>query len=227
MNTELFTGKAQVYIQSRPGYVSEAIDYIRSLVKPGAVFADIGAGTGKFTEQLARHGYDMYAVEPNRDMYQALAAALQPYPKAKAIQAPAEATALPDASVDAITCAQALHWFEPEGFKAECKRIARPGALLISVYNINPRGSSPAHSKNSAEIFFVNPTVREFPNPIFFTREHWLAYMTSHSYDPVPSDPGYDAHIAEMNAVFDKDSEDGLLRLDVVTRVYSEAIQTS
>ena len=48
--------------------------------------------------------------------------------------------------------------------------------------------------------------------------------MTSHSHDPLPSDPGYSAHIAEMNALFDLENMDGLLRRDMVTKVYSERI---
>ena len=224
MNTELFTGKAKAYAQARPGYANEAIDYIRSLVKPDAVFADIGAGTGKFTEHLAQCGYEIYAVEPNADMLQELIITLEPYPKAKAIAAPAEATNLPDASVDVITCAQALHWFDPEAFKAECRRIGKPGAIIMAVYNVTPGGASPAHSREATERFFTNPTVEDFPNPIYYTRDLWLAYMTSHSTDPLPTDPGYAAHMAEMNAVFDRENVDGLLCRDVVTRITWEAV---
>lgn len=57
-----------------------------------------------------------------------------------------------------------------------------------------------------------------------YWREYWLAYMTSHSHDPLPSDPGYVAHIAEVNAIFDRENIDGLIRHDVVTMVYSERI---
>ena len=53
MNTEAFTGKAQAYTNARPGYPDEATEYICSLVKPDAVFADVGAGTGKFTSLIA------------------------------------------------------------------------------------------------------------------------------------------------------------------------------
>jgi hypothetical protein len=59
---------------------------------------------------------------------------------------------------------------------------------------------------------------------MFYSREYWLAYMTSHSHDPLPSDPGYAAHIAEVNAIFDRENIDGLIRRDVVTMVYSERI---
>ena len=224
MSVEKFTGKAQAYAKARPSYPNEAVEYIRDLAPDGAVFAEIGAGTGKFTELLARYGYEIFALEPNADMREQLAVTLAPYPKTKIIAAPAEATTLPNHSIDIITCAQALHWFEPKAFRAECRRIGRPEGIIIAVYNISPGGSSVYFSKLSTDVFFENPTVRDFPNPIYYTREKWLTYMTSHSSDPLPSDPGYAAHIAEMNAVFDRESVDGLLLMDVITRIYSERI---
>jgi len=227
MNTDKFTGKAQAYAYARPGYPNDAVDYIKTLAPASAVFADIGAGTGKFAELLARQGHEIFAVEPNADMREQLAVTLAPYPNAKIVDGKAEATNLPDHSVDVITCAQALHWFDPDAFRAECRRIGKPGALVIAVYNNTPGGSSITHSKESTDAFFEKSEVREFPNPMFYTREKWLRYMASHSGDPLPSDPGYDEHIVEMNALFDRENVDGLLRRDVVTKVYSEKVKIS
>jgi hypothetical protein len=123
-----------------------------------------------------------------------------------------------------ITCAQALHWLAPDAFWAECRRIGKPGGLVVAIYNITPGGTSVEVSGKSTDTFFTNPTVREFPNPVSYTRESWLQYMTSHSHDPLPSDPGYAAHIAEANAIFDRENINGLLRRDVVTTVYSERV---
>jgi hypothetical protein len=49
--------------------------------------------------------------------------------------------------------------------------------------------------------------------------------MTSHSHDPLPDDPRYAVHIAEMDAVFDRENVNGLLKRDVITKVYSERIE--
>ncbi|MDR1059787.1 MAG: class I SAM-dependent methyltransferase [Clostridiales bacterium] len=225
MNTEKFTGKAQAYAAARPGYPDAALEYICSLAPEGAVFADIGAGTGKFTALLARYGYEIFAVEPNGDMREQLAATLAPFSNAKIAHGTAEATTLPGHSVDIIACAQALHWFDMGAFQAECRRIGKSGALAISIYNNTPGGSSIAHSKQSAEAFFSSPATREFQNPQFYSRESWLRYMASHSHDPLPADPGYAAHVADMNAVFDRESVGGLLRRDVVTKVFSERVE--
>jgi ubiquinone/menaquinone biosynthesis C-methylase UbiE len=224
MSTEIFTGKAEAYASARPGYPGGAIDYICSLVPPDAVIIDVGAGTGKFTLPLAERGYSVFAVEPNADMREKLAETLSAHPNAKIINGSAEATTLPGACADIITCAQALHWLDPDAFWAECRRIGKPGGLVVAVYNITPGGNSGEVSGKSTDVFFTNPTVREFPNPVSYTRESWLQYMTSRSRDPLPSDPGYAAHIAEENAVFDRESVNGRIRHDVVTKVYSERI---
>jgi len=229
MNTEKFTGKAESYAKARPGYPDAAMDYIKTLVPPNAVFADIGAGTGKFTELLAKSGYTVFAVEPNADMQEQLSITLAPYQNAKIITGSAEATTLPDHSIDVVTCAQALGWFDLKAFRTECRRIGKSDVLVISLYNVTPGdnhtpGSHRLSSKQAAELFFKNPVVREFPNPILYTRERWLQQNASISDNPQPSDSEYEAHIAEMNAVFDSNNVDGLLRINLVTTVYSEMI---
>lgn len=224
MSSEVFTGKAEAYAKARPGYPKEAIDYICSLAPQNAVFADIGAGTGKFTVQLAVRGLAVLAIEPNADMREQLTKTLAPFVNVKIISGTAEDTTLPDESVDIITCAQALHWFEPNAFRAECRRIGKPGCKVITIYNNTPGGNSVKNSKQSTEAFYTNPIIREFANPTCFTRESWLTYMTSHSHDPLPGDSGYEAHIAEVNAKFDKESVDGFLRFETVTTVYWELL---
>ena len=72
INIEAFSGKALAYSEARPGYPDKAIEHICRLIPQEAVFADIGAGTGKFTALLAKYGYKTFAVEPNTDMREQL-----------------------------------------------------------------------------------------------------------------------------------------------------------
>ena len=94
MSTENFTGKAEAYAKGRPGYPIEAIETIVGFAPSGAVFADIGAGTGKLTVKLAERGCSVFAVEPNADMRSQLAITLAPFPKAKIMDGTAEATTI-------------------------------------------------------------------------------------------------------------------------------------
>src|SRR5262249_13979384 len=71
-------------------------------------------------------------------------AAAKPHPRVTYSVAPAERSGLPDASVDLVTVAQALHWFDVEAFYAEARRVARPGAVL-AVWNYpRPKFVDPA-----------------------------------------------------------------------------------
>ena len=224
MNIENFTGKAEAYAKGRPGYPKAAIDYICSLVPKDAVFADIGAGTGKFTVTLAERGYSVFAVEPNADMRGQLVITLESFPNVNIINGIAEATTLPEHSVDVITVAHALHWFDINAFRTECSRILKPGGLVIVIYNLTSDGSMINISKEVTDAFFTKPTILEFPNPLEYTRDRWLALDASMDDIPLPNEPGYDAHIAEINALFDRNSVDGIVRYSRIVKVYSERI---
>ncbi|WP_160680480.1 class I SAM-dependent methyltransferase [Clostridium sp. C8-1-8] len=225
MNTENFTGKAEAYAKGRPGYPNAAIETIIGLAPSGTVFADIGAGTGKFAVKLAERGYSVFAVEPNADMRGQLVITLAPFENAKIIDGTDEATTLPDHSIDIITVAHALHWFNLDAFRSECRRIVRPGGLVIAIYNHEPGKEMTGLYKQTVEAFFTKPTTWEFQNSIEYTRDNWLAYIASQDDNPLPTDPGYDAHIAAINAAFDRDSVDGLLHCQRVTKVYAERIE--
>jgi predicted acetyltransferase/ubiquinone/menaquinone biosynthesis C-methylase UbiE len=220
-STTAFSGKADVYAKARPTYAEAAIGYILSLTPADAVFADIGAGTGKLSGQLAMHGVTLFAIEPNEDMRAQLCSTLAPYPNAQVVRGSAEATTLPDHSVDVVTVAQALHWFDFAAFRRECQRILKPGGQVVTVYNINPGkgATSMEHFTSSTAAFYTSADTRQFPNPICYTREVYVAYRLSHSHDPKPGDEEYDAHIAKVNAQFDSESIDGSLYVDLTTAV--------
>ena len=69
-NTHRFDGKSEIYAKARPKYAPELFVYLQNTlhVSAGSIFADIGSGTGIFTEQLLNCGYRVYAVEPGEDM---------------------------------------------------------------------------------------------------------------------------------------------------------------
>ncbi len=62
-----FTSLAENYAQYRPGYSPFVLDVFCSLAK-GKECADIGAGTGIWSRQLAGRGIKVTAVEPNDAM---------------------------------------------------------------------------------------------------------------------------------------------------------------
>ena len=57
-------------------------------------------------------------------------------PDVDAFDGTAESIPLPDESVDAVTCAQAFHWFRAEEALGEIHRVLRPGGGLALVWNV-------------------------------------------------------------------------------------------
>ena len=125
---------APAYERGRPGYPAEAVDWMTERLGIGAssTVVDLGAGTGKFTRALVASGARLYAVEPSPEMREQLRGAV---PAATVLNATAEAIPLPDGSVDAVTAAQAFHWFATERVLGELQRLLRDGGGLGLIWN--------------------------------------------------------------------------------------------
>jgi len=88
---------------------------------------DLGAGTGKLTATLVAAGHRVVAVDVSEQM---LAELSRVVPQADARVGTAEQIPAADASQDAVTVAQAWHWFDEAAAAAECARVLRPGGVL-------------------------------------------------------------------------------------------------
>ena len=109
---------------------------------------DLAAGTGKLTRQLAALGARVVAVEPLDEMRAHLEAAV---PGARALAGRAEDIPLPDGSVDAVTVAQAFHWFDAPRALGEIHRVLRPAGTLALIWN-GRDPSDPLQAAVDAEI---------------------------------------------------------------------------
>jgi SAM-dependent methyltransferase len=133
-----FDQNAGAYEAARPSYPAEAVAYIvgRGGIGPGRRVLDLAAGTGKLTRLLVPAGAEVVAVEPVAAMRDQLVARL---PEVEVHDGTAEALPLADDSVDAVTVAQAFHWFDAPVALAEMRRVLRPGGHLFLVWNIRDR----------------------------------------------------------------------------------------
>jgi SAM-dependent methyltransferase len=127
------------YELGRPGWPPEALEVAE--VPPDASVLELGAGTGKLTRLLVARFAEVTAVEPDAGMHRLLAGLV---PDAQLVPGRAEEIPLPDASVDAIFCAEAFHLFQWEQALAESARVLRPGGPLVLLWNLPAGPTEPS-----------------------------------------------------------------------------------
>jgi ubiquinone/menaquinone biosynthesis C-methylase UbiE len=167
-----FSRSAEAYDRARPEYPAAAVAWLanRLVLGPGRTVVDLAAGTGKLTRPLAATRADVIAVEPVAEMRARIGPAA-----ARVLDGTAEAMPLPDAGADAVTVAQAFHWFDGPAALAEIHRVLRPDGALALVWNRRPlehpvhaaieriiaphRGDAPAHKSGSWRAAFEATTL--------------------------------------------------------------------
>ena len=121
-----FSGHAGSYAEHRPGYPRELFDFIASRCPARELAWDCGTGNGQAARSLASYFRRVVATDASPEQI----AAAAPENGVEFVVAPAEASALPGRSVDLVTVAQALHWFNIDRFFDEAKRVLKPGGIL-------------------------------------------------------------------------------------------------
>jgi SAM-dependent methyltransferase len=140
-----FAEVADSYERGRPEYAPAVVGAIAAELRipPGAPVLDLAAGTGKLTRALIDAGLDVTAVEPHASLREVLAASVGVECVRDGL---AEAIPLPDASVAAVTVADAFHWFDHAAALAEIRRVLRPGGgLAVLATGPDWSGASWAH----------------------------------------------------------------------------------
>jgi SAM-dependent methyltransferase len=123
-----FSRQAKIYAQYRPQYPPELFAYLASLA-PGCDLAwDCGAGSGQAALGLAQHFRRVWATDASSEQV----AQAQKHARIAYLVASAHHTPLPNQTVDLVTAAQAIHWFDLEGFYAEVRRALKPGGVLAA-----------------------------------------------------------------------------------------------
>jgi ubiquinone/menaquinone biosynthesis C-methylase UbiE len=127
-STQKFTGRAEAYKNARPNYAPALLGWLKEkyALGSGKVVADMGSGTGIFTQALLSTGATVYAVEPNSEMRTVAEDQFRSFPNFISVPRPAEATSLPEHTFDLITAAQAFHWFDSQRFNHEADRLLKP-----------------------------------------------------------------------------------------------------
>jgi SAM-dependent methyltransferase len=139
-----FGAQAAAYAQHRPDYAQAAVEWALDPVRDRDTVrvVDVGAGTGKLTGSIERLAasprwagrLSVVAVEPDPAM---LAELRRVMPQTTAMAGSAERIPLPDASVDAVVCGQAAHWFDMDLAVPEIARVLTGGGVFAGLWNMD------------------------------------------------------------------------------------------
>jgi SAM-dependent methyltransferase len=123
---DLFSRQSAEYARFRPTYPDLLFQYLASLVDKHDLAWDCGTGNGQAAVRLTHSFEHVLATDLSAKQ---VSSAVR-HPKIEYRVGSAEKSSLSDQSVDLITGAQAFHWFHPEEFFAEARRVLKPGGVL-------------------------------------------------------------------------------------------------
>ncbi len=243
-NTERFVDKVNDYVKYRPHYPSSILFLIKQNIKFNSnwVVADIGSGTGISSKLFLDNGNRVIGIEPNFEMRRAAEDQLKGFLNFTSLDGTAEASQLPDQSVDLIFSGQAFHWFDKDIAKIEFKRILNPSGYIVLCWNQRDGNSQfqiryeqilqkfvPDYDQvNHRNI--TDSEIQEFFQPKKLKRESTTNHqyfdldglqgrLRSSSYCPKENE-AYSVLMEEIETLFHEFEVDGRIRFDYVTNIY-------
>ena len=244
--TRRFSSRVENYVKYRPDYPAGVLDVMRDTCgfAPDAAVADIGSGTGIFSELLLRNGNRVFGVEPNPEMRAAAERTLAGNPRFVSVDGTAEATTLPDHRVGFITAAQAFHWFDRDRTRAEFRRILRPDGWVVLIWNVRRLDTTPflrdyealltEYGTDYAEVrdkhldlqqvqAFIGSarvTARTLEHRQWFGFDGLAGRLLSSSYAPEAGHPNHEPMLQALGALFAANQTGGRVSFDYDTQVY-------
>jgi len=130
---DYFSTQSVDYAKYRPSYPVELFEYLASIAPQQETAWDCATGNGQAAFALASFFARVVATDGSQFQLDNAAA----HERVTYHQATAEDSHLESHSIDLVTVAQALHWFDLEGFYSEVSRVLKPrGVLAVWCYNL-------------------------------------------------------------------------------------------
>jgi ubiquinone/menaquinone biosynthesis C-methylase UbiE len=128
-----FSGHSQEYRKFRPLYPAELFSHLASLCAEKELAWDCATGSGQAAMGLGEHFREVIATDASVNQI----ANASPSPGVTYCVAHAENSRIKSGSVDLITVAQALHWFNISAFADESNRVLKDrGILAVWTYGL-------------------------------------------------------------------------------------------
>jgi len=137
-NATSFGKQASTYAKGRPGYPPSLYQWIAENSPNHNSVWDVGTGSGQAARDLTGYFDGVHATDLSAEQIEAAAR----HPKITYLATPAETSKLPNASVDAVTVATAVHWFATDRFWSEVLRVTKSNALFAAWAYQLPRSQS-------------------------------------------------------------------------------------
>lgn len=123
-----FSAQAPDYARYRPNYPDDLFAWLAAQAPARGAAWDCGTGSGQAALGLAPFFSRVIATDPSASQI----AHAAPHPRIDYRLAPAEAGGIESGTVDLVTVAQALHWFDIDRFFAEARRVLKPGGVIAA-----------------------------------------------------------------------------------------------
>lgn len=128
-----FSKQAADYAKFRPRYPRELFVWLETIAPKTELAWDCATGNGQAAMDLAHVFKRVVATDASEKQV----ANAERHPRIEYRVATAEESGLETGSVDVVTVAQALHWFDLEKFYAEVRRVLKPGGVIAAtVYKL-------------------------------------------------------------------------------------------
>jgi ubiquinone/menaquinone biosynthesis C-methylase UbiE len=193
----------ELYRRGRPYHHPRSLARVRALVGDAGVgrALDVACGTGMSTVALAGFAASVVGLDVSPEMMRVAPAA----PNVAYMLGNAQALPFSTGAIDAVTCSSGIHWFDPDRFFAELRRVVRPGGWiglydhyflgmqgveefqawvgeLFHRYPLPPRNHQVGDPRSETPDGFELVGTDLFEDPIEMTRDEFVDYQLSVSH---------------------------------------------
>ena len=242
METRYFFNGKSKYYYARPDFNKKCYKFLRDNLglSKDYVIAELGAGTGKFTFNVAKYCKKIFAIEPNDEMFDIGKSICRHKGNIEYVKATAEETTLPQKNLDMALAVQSFHYFDKEKLLPELNRILKDDKYFCIIWNINEpignfgkdwasllnqqkrtvTGSGDNHNiPEERQQIFKDGKYEEitFLRNVFMSYKKLKKYASSISFVPKENEQGFEEFYKKLREIFDKNKHFNRVKINVTT----------